>query len=405
MTRKNPLAALIPVGLALCTMIPAAASAAEATLFFHPDFGGRQVTLRGYTPNLGDVGFQDQASSLVVHSGMWELCTQPEFKGDCTTLGPGEYRSLNARLNHRIESAREIGSNREQTGSYSPYGRGSIELFGQPGMGGRSIKLDSDAPALQGTRFNNRASSLVVTAGTWQLCAEPNYGGTCRIYPPGQYADLGYGMAKEVSSARLVRSHREAPVVLAAPTYDAPAAVAPGTRVILFARENFRGESIALSEPNAALRRAGFDDAAASMVIEGGRWLICSEAYFRGECKVMNPGRYPRLGAVGLQRDVSSLRPVGGPAPVVAARANPNAHVELFSEPDFGGRVFAAKRDVSNLGPTDFNDRASSIVIYDGQWEMCTDGEYGGRCIVMGPGRYGQIGGLTRQLSSLRRVR
>lgn len=405
MRPTRQLTALIPVGLALFLLLPAAVQAAEATLYYYPDYGGRQVTLRGHTPNLGDVGFQDKASSLVVHSGTWQFCTEPQFQGDCTTLGPGEYRSLNPRISQRIESAREIGSYREQTGSYSPYGRGSIELFGQSGMSGRSLKLDADAETLEGTGFNNRASSMVVTQGTWQLCAEPNYAGTCRIYPPGQYPDLGYGMAKEVSSARLVRTHREAPVVLVAPPFDTSVPVAPGARVILFAGENFRGESIAISEPNPALRRSGFDDAAASMMIEGGRWLICSETYFRGECKVLSPGRYPRLGAAGLQRDISSLRPVGGPAPVVVARSNPSADVELYSDPEFGGKVVMANRDVSNLGPTDFNDRASSIVINAGQWEMCTDGEYSGRCVVMGPGRYPQIGGLTRQLSSLRRVR
>lgn len=395
----------LAAGVALCLTIPAAARAAEATLYFQPDFGGRQVTLRGYTPSLASVGFQDQASSLVVHSGSWEFCTQPEFKGDCTTLGPGEYRALNPRLNHRIESAREIGTNREQTGNYSSYGRGSIELFGQPGMAGRSMTLDRDAPTLEGTGFNNRASSLVVKEGTWQLCSDPNYGGTCRTYSPGQYADLGYGMVKEVSSARLVRSHREAPVALGGPAYDTSAAVAPSARVILFAGENFRGESIAVSTSNPALRRAGFDDAASSMVVEGGQWLFCSEAYFRGECKVLGPGRYPRLSAAGMRRDISSLRPVAGTQPVAAPRASPAADVELFTDADFGGRSFGTRRDISNLGPTDYNDKVSSIVVNAGQWEMCTDGEYGGRCVVMGPGRYPQIGGLTRQLSSLRRVR
>ena len=399
-TRRYP--KFLKATLLSTLLVAAAAQAAEMTLYLQPNFNGRQLTLRGYTPNLADIGFQDQVASIVVNSGRWELCTQPGFKGDCATVEPGEYPTLDPRLNHRVESAREIGSYREQTGSYSAYGRGSLELFGQPGMRGKSMKLDRDAPTLEGSGFNDRASSLVVTEGTWQLCSDAGYSGTCRTYSPGQYPDLGYGMAKEVSSARLVRAYRNAPAVLGG-GFEAPAAPAEGARVILFDSNDFRGESLAVSGMNGALSRSGFDNAAASMIVEGGRWLFCSEPYFRGDCKVIGPGRYRTLRDVGLERNIASLRPAGG-GDAPAARA-PNGDIEIFTEPNFGGRSLASRRDISNLGPTEFNDRASSIVVSSGRWEVCTDGEYGGRCVVLGPGRYPALGGIANQISSLRRVR
>ena len=380
----------------------AAVQAAELTLYLQPNFNGRQLTLRGHTPNLAAIGFQDQVSSLVVNSGRWELCTQPDFTGDCAIVGPGEYPVLDQRLNHRVESAREVGSYREQTGSYSAYGRGSIELFGQPGMRGRSMKIDRDAPTLEGSGFDDRASSLVVTEGTWQLCSDPGYAGTCRTYSPGEYPDLGYGMAKAVSSARLVRPYRDAPAVMGG-GYEAPVTPAQGARVILFADSDFRGESLAVSGMNGALNRSGFDNVAVSMIVEGGRWLFCSEAYFRGDCKVIGPGRYRTLRDFGLERNIASLRPAGGPDNPAARPSN--GDIELFTEPGFGGRSLASKRDIANLGPTEFNDRTASIIVTAGRWELCTDGEYGGRCAVMGPGRYPNLGGLTNQISSLRRVR
>lgn len=392
------------LALASSLLVAGAAQAAEMMLFKHPNFEGRQVTLRGYTPNLASIGFQDQASSIVINSGRWEVCSQPDFKGDCVTLNRGEYPTLDVRLNHRIESAREVGSYASETGSYSGYGRGAIELYGQPGFRGRSMPLDRDAPTLEGSGFDDRASSLVVTEGTWQLCSEPGYSGTCRNYAPGRYPDLGYGMAKEISSARLVRAHRQAPAVVSG-GYEAPAPAADGSaRVILFSGENFRGDSVALSGAIGTLDRAGFDDAAASVIVEGGRWMFCTEPYFRGECKVMAPGRY-RLRDAGLHRSVSSLRPVGAADVAATPRRNPDADIELFLEPDFRGRAFASKRDISNLGPTNYNDTVASVVVNSGQWELCTDGEYRGRCVVFGPGRHPNLGGLTNQISSLRRVR
>ena len=52
-----------------------AASAAEITFFEYAGFGGRNITMRGYTPNFAEVGFNDRASSIVVRDGIWQVCT------------------------------------------------------------------------------------------------------------------------------------------------------------------------------------------------------------------------------------------------------------------------------------------------------------------------------------------
>ena len=58
--------------------------------------------------DLAPLGITDQASSLVARGGRWEVCTQPDFNGDCRTLQPGEYATLDTGLNHRIESVRVV---------------------------------------------------------------------------------------------------------------------------------------------------------------------------------------------------------------------------------------------------------------------------------------------------------
>jgi hypothetical protein len=392
--------------LAFAFLAAGAATAGEMTLYKQPSFGGAQLTLRGDAPEISSLGFSDQASSIVVHSGKWEVCTQPQFKGYCVTLPPAEYNVLDPQLNHRIESARDTESTGPDRGTYNRYGQGSAELFSRPGFDGRSMLLQGDAPSLGGSGFDNRAASIKVNEGTWQLCTEDGYQGSCRIYGPGEYADLGYGMAKQVSSARVVRAARDAPAVLRG-GYDAPAeSQQPGNaRVVLFSDENFRGDSMAVSGPTPALERSGFDNTASSMVIEGGQWLFCSDAYFRGDCRVMGPGRYRTLKTNNLYRSISSIRPAAEAPRAEPPRPGNAADILFFTEPGFAGRSMGTSRDVSNLGPTQFNDRIASIVVNAGRWELCTDGEYGGRCTVVGPGRYPQIGGLENQISSLRRVR
>ena len=77
-------------------------------IYSQPNFGGKSVDLKGDAATLTSHGIQDQASSLKVRGGKWEFCTQPNFAGDCVTLAQGDYPSLEQRLNHRIESVREV---------------------------------------------------------------------------------------------------------------------------------------------------------------------------------------------------------------------------------------------------------------------------------------------------------
>src|SRR5439155_756960 len=100
-------------GIAMKALIVAAvalagtAQAAEIIIYKQPNFAGEQLTLRDASGNLA-TRFTDQASSAVVRSGRWELCTQPNFQGDCVTLEPGEYGHF-GRFNNQIASIRRVG--------------------------------------------------------------------------------------------------------------------------------------------------------------------------------------------------------------------------------------------------------------------------------------------------------
>lgn len=83
------------------------AGAAEVTVYKQQNFTGDQLPVREVAYDLARMNFHDQISSIVVHSGAWEVCTQPHFRGDCVVLRPGRYPELGSRINHRIESMRE----------------------------------------------------------------------------------------------------------------------------------------------------------------------------------------------------------------------------------------------------------------------------------------------------------
>ena len=396
-TLSNASRALL-AGLALAA---GAAGAAEITLYEHANFAGAQLTLRGWTRDISGTGFNDRASSIVVNSGRWELCTDADFGGTCAVFTRGEYPVIDGRLNDRISSARETGSYGDRRGGYNDYGRGAVVLYDEGNFGGRSLRLDADAPSLGQKGFNDRAASLEVLQGTWELCADAEFSGNCRTYAPGRYPDLGYGMARQVSSVRLLRSPGEAPAVIS-PGLPPPPPNQEG-RAVLYSERGLRGASLAVSGPVPDLDRSNFNDATASLYVESGTWVACRDSFFRGDCRSFGPGRYDDLGATGLDRAISSIRPAGGMVPPPAPPPAESA-VEFFSEPDFGGERVRIDREMRDLERLGFNDRAASIVVLAGTWELCTDARFGGDCAVFRPGRYPRLGGLTRQVSSLRRI-
>lgn len=199
--------------LALAAGAAGPALAAELQIWKQPNFSGERLTLRAETTNLAGHGFLDQASSLVL-DGAWELCTQPGFNGDCVTLGPGRYATLDPSLNHRVESVRPVAEPRASRGGRdrSDYAwrerrgaeRGAVDLFPRTDFRGRPMRLEDDAYSLEGSRLERRVESLVVHEGTWQACTRPGFEGRCEVFEPGRYAWLER-MSDRVASLRQIR--------------------------------------------------------------------------------------------------------------------------------------------------------------------------------------------------------
>lgn len=81
-----------------------------------------------------------------------------------------------------------------------------------------------------------------------------------------------------------------------------------------------------------------------------------------------------------------------------------SAQVTFYQQEGLHGRTFTANGPVSNFDQYGFNDRASSVVVQRGQWEVCEDAGYRGHCTLLRPGQYPSLSamGMNDRVSSVR---
>ena len=82
------------------------------------------------------------------------------------------------------------------------------------------------------------------------------------------------------------------------------------------------------------------------------------------------------------------------------------ATVVFYEHEGFQGRSFSTDKQVANFQQYGFNDMASSVVVLNDRWEICENARFGGRCIVLRPGRYPSLNAMNigDRISSVRMV-
>lgn len=254
------------------------------------------------------------------------------------------------------------------------------------------------------------ARSIRVGTGVWEACTGANYSGDCRRLSPGDYRELGGRYGDTVLSVRDV-------------TYNSGSVGYAPPRLQLFDARDFRGRTTTLEQSMADLNAGGLRIGAASAIVTGGTWEVCTDYNYGGRCQALPPGQYNDLGAQLNYRIVSARaldvnRPVAPPPVVVApppampvapvappAWSNDRVRVEVYTNPNFSGAALTIDNDIDNFRNTGFNDRIQSMRIYGGNWEACEDRDYGGVCQVFGPGDYRRLPPqLDRSISSMRRL-
>ena len=95
---------LFIAGLALA----GTAQAAEITIYKQPNFAGGEQTFSRDAASLQGTGIYDQSKSVIVRSGRWQVCSQPNYGGYCRVLEPGQYDDL-GRMSGQVGSLRQVG--------------------------------------------------------------------------------------------------------------------------------------------------------------------------------------------------------------------------------------------------------------------------------------------------------
>jgi len=110
------------------------------------------------------------------------------------------------------------------SGLFAQHAFAQVTLYEQQGFRGRAFTASSQVDNLDGTGFNDRASSAIVDHGQWQACEDAYFRGRCIVLRPGQYPSLeAMGLGNAISSLRRVQGNRQDYVYAPPPPPPPPA--------------------------------------------------------------------------------------------------------------------------------------------------------------------------------------
>ena len=188
------------------------------TVYENPDFRGDSITFRNEVPDLRQQGMNDRISSIQVDGNQaWEVCRDINFQGGCRVF-QGSIDDLRAEgWNDRISSMRAVGFARGNSGNGNGNGRGwgwgnqrgntnyrqsRLVLYDRPNFRGDSRDIMNSVSNLGSV--GDRARSVQVYGGTWELCDGTNRNARC-VTVNEDVSDLrNLGLRNGVESAREV---------------------------------------------------------------------------------------------------------------------------------------------------------------------------------------------------------
>ena len=159
--------------------------------------------------------------------------------------------------------------------------------------------------------------------------------------------------------------------------------------ITVYEHPDFRGESVTFRNEVPDLRQHGLNDRISSIEVDGNQaWEVCRDVNFEGGCRVFD-GTIDDLRSQGWNDRISSMRAVGvarrnnnrGMGRYGNQRDNRNSRAVLYDRPNFRGDgrdIFGSSTNLGSMG-----DRARSIQVHGGTWEVCEGAFRNERCATV----------------------
>lgn len=261
-----------------------------------------------------------------------------------------------------------------------------ITVFTERNFRGRSSTYREDIPDLEPLGINDNVSSIRVGRGErWEVCEHSNYQGRC-VVVFGNESDLRRNDWNDViSSIRRVGG---------GPPNRPPQG--GGDYIVLFDRPNYRGNPTNYNGPYPDV-----PNSAQSVTIGRGAWLLCEGQNYSGRC-ITADRSIPDLGAFNMRNRVFSIRPVdsGGGGGSQPPPSTDDWYIVLFDRASYRGTSTNYNRSEA-----DISQRARSVTIGRGTWELCEGRDFTGRCVTLSRSVPNLRVYNIRQVSSVRPIR
>jgi hypothetical protein len=198
--------------------------------------------------------------------------------------------------------------------------QGAAVLYSNAGFRGEAVRIDGAVPSLGRIGFNDRASSIVINRGVWEVCVDANFRGRCEIIDTSTGHLNAYRLNDNISSLRPAGYDRGGRHDRWDDRWGDHRDGRRGGRgsdwggrqgLVLFPDSNQRGPAIEINQDVADLSHYRFNDKASSFYVSGGTWQVCEHANYRGRCAILTAGTGD-LGPIRMNDNISSIRRYSG---------------------------------------------------------------------------------------------
>ncbi|MEZ6013330.1 MAG: beta/gamma crystallin-related protein [Hyphomonas sp.] len=235
-------------------------------------------------------------------------------------------------------------------------------LYSGENFSGEAREIYDPVYALPDMAFNDRARSVAVLSGQWEVCEHSDFTGRC-VFLRYDVPDLAwFGLSREVSSVRPVYEYTEA------------------EHGLMFERDDYGYIRYVDNESY------GYDTYSYGYGVS----TAIQVTHYGYSPDYRRYGYYdPRLGydpygfgwnSYGYY-DGGYYRP--DPPPLRGHYGARDAAVTLYVDANERGPSFGINREIRDLSQYRFNDNVSSIQIRSGKWEVCEHANFTGRCQIV----------------------